>query len=778
MQYRWDDFTLDREGGLLTRAGEQVDVSRKVLDCISQLVEHRDRVLSYDELIRQIWGHDNVTNHQLSQVVLAARRAVGDDGQKQRLIRTMPGLGYRWIGRVTDVEREMPKPRVPVAAPGPLDTVRHADAVKAASQDAQTDAAPPAPTLPPQAQALADGWRLRDTHRWRLVSLVGLLVVSAAAYGLLLERGPASIPATRFPAKALSLAGQAPMSAAMSPPASQAVLAGGAQQASEGASGALGGDASDPLAALQRALRAGDFERVREGLATLPPTLANTPDARLLEVELDLERGRTARALNKIEAQLSAPQAVADPILQARLLILKTKASLRADHSPEEVLALAESAMSMLARAQTPVPAEIRAEALKRRASAMVDNARLDDALRDLAQASDLYESIGDRQSATDIKVKTARVWMRMGRLQEALEASASAADTFRQLSLRVDEIFARNTMSRIQMELLRWDEALASNDRSMALLREVPDAERRYRTLHLRAQILIAKGRLRLAAAQLEEAENLRNEKDSYIIPTIYHLEADDAAVAMQQAMKAFEDPNPGDPHNILLDSQDGALLLWVIAAQTLAGSGSGSNSNPNSSSGSNSGAAPGSALPTPSPDQSQRLRKPASTLARIARGRWLWAQGQEAAAEAEFRAALKAARQSNQMFRMTLAAEPLVEMLLRKGRVDAANAVIVDLRAFDRARMDGDYRVSLLRMRVASAAGDQPALAAAYRNLRALAGERTLPADVSPLPAKSMTPPLPAHRRDGVSVSAQSLPRQRIDPNQTTVPAYADRR
>jgi ATP/maltotriose-dependent transcriptional regulator MalT len=210
------------------------------------------------------------------------------------------------------------------------------------------------------------------------------------------------------------------------------------------------------------------------------------------------------------------------------------------------------------------------------------------------------------------------------------------------------------------------------------------------------------------------------------------------------------------------LLDSQDGALLLWVMAAQMQAGS----------------SAASASALPTPSPEQSQRLRKPASTLARIARGRWLWSQGQETAAEAEFRAALKAARQSNQMFRMTLAAEPLVEMLLRKGRVDAANAVIVDLRAFDRARMDGDYRVSLLRMRVASAAGDQPAVAAAYRNLRALAGERALPADVLPWPAKSMVPPLSAHRRDSVSVSVQSLPLQGIDPNQTTVPAYADRR
>ena len=102
MQYRWDDFTLDRAGSLLTRRGEQIDVTRKVLDCICYLVEQRHRVVSHDELIRRLWGHDNVTNHQLAQVVLSARRTLGDDGQAQRLIRTMPGLGYRWVSAVSE----------------------------------------------------------------------------------------------------------------------------------------------------------------------------------------------------------------------------------------------------------------------------------------------------------------------------------------------------------------------------------------------------------------------------------------------------------------------------------------------------------------------------------------------------------------------------------------------------------------------------------------------------------------------------------------------------
>jgi DNA-binding winged helix-turn-helix (wHTH) protein len=86
MTYRWDDFHLDPEGSLLTRNGHQVDVSRRVLNCITHLLAQRHRVVDYDELCRAIWGHDDVTHHQLSQVILAARRALGDDGQTQRFI--------------------------------------------------------------------------------------------------------------------------------------------------------------------------------------------------------------------------------------------------------------------------------------------------------------------------------------------------------------------------------------------------------------------------------------------------------------------------------------------------------------------------------------------------------------------------------------------------------------------------------------------------------------------------------------------------------------------
>ena len=106
MQYRWSDFSLDRKGASLTRAGRRVEVSRRVLDCIDHLLERRDRVVGYDELIFAIWGHHEVSNHQLSQIVLQARKAIGDDGQAQHSIRTIPGIGYRWVAILRPSEEQ------------------------------------------------------------------------------------------------------------------------------------------------------------------------------------------------------------------------------------------------------------------------------------------------------------------------------------------------------------------------------------------------------------------------------------------------------------------------------------------------------------------------------------------------------------------------------------------------------------------------------------------------------------------------------------------------
>ncbi len=100
MIYRFAGLTLDIASRLLSDASGPIEVPRRVFDCLAYLIEHRDRAIGRDELIRHVWGRDNVSDTQLAQTVLRARRLVSDDGAVQRLIRTVPGFGYHWVGPV------------------------------------------------------------------------------------------------------------------------------------------------------------------------------------------------------------------------------------------------------------------------------------------------------------------------------------------------------------------------------------------------------------------------------------------------------------------------------------------------------------------------------------------------------------------------------------------------------------------------------------------------------------------------------------------------------
>lgn len=100
MQYRVADIVLDSASRLVRGPQGPLAVPRRVFDCLIFLIEHRDRAVARDELILYVWNRHNVSDTQLAQTVLRARRLLRDDGSEQRLIRTVPGFGYHWIGAV------------------------------------------------------------------------------------------------------------------------------------------------------------------------------------------------------------------------------------------------------------------------------------------------------------------------------------------------------------------------------------------------------------------------------------------------------------------------------------------------------------------------------------------------------------------------------------------------------------------------------------------------------------------------------------------------------
>src|SRR5258705_5949852 len=80
----------------------------QVFDLLVYLVRQRDRVVTKDDLLEAIWGGRIVSESTLTSRINAARKAVGDSGAKQSLIRTVPRRGIRFVGAVTESAKPRP----------------------------------------------------------------------------------------------------------------------------------------------------------------------------------------------------------------------------------------------------------------------------------------------------------------------------------------------------------------------------------------------------------------------------------------------------------------------------------------------------------------------------------------------------------------------------------------------------------------------------------------------------------------------------------------------
>ncbi len=101
-KYRFDEFELDPAARDLLRNGERVALPPKSFECLAYLLSHRDRAVGRDELISAVWGRIEVSDTVVAQTLLRARKAIGDSGGRQLLIRTVPRFGYRWIAPVRE----------------------------------------------------------------------------------------------------------------------------------------------------------------------------------------------------------------------------------------------------------------------------------------------------------------------------------------------------------------------------------------------------------------------------------------------------------------------------------------------------------------------------------------------------------------------------------------------------------------------------------------------------------------------------------------------------
>ena len=102
MVFRFGDHVLDIQRRELRRGAEPVALEPQVFDLLVYLLRNRGRVVSKDDLIDAVWGGRIVSDSTLTSRLNAARKAVDDTGASQRVIRTVPRRGVRFIGEVSE----------------------------------------------------------------------------------------------------------------------------------------------------------------------------------------------------------------------------------------------------------------------------------------------------------------------------------------------------------------------------------------------------------------------------------------------------------------------------------------------------------------------------------------------------------------------------------------------------------------------------------------------------------------------------------------------------
>src|SRR6185437_4970718 len=112
VRYQFEDFVLDSDRRELAREAETIAIGPQVFDLLLHLVQNREHVVTKDNLIDVVWGGRIVSESTLTSHINAVRKAIGDTGEEQRLVRTIARKGYRFVGDV----RETPASERTVAA--------------------------------------------------------------------------------------------------------------------------------------------------------------------------------------------------------------------------------------------------------------------------------------------------------------------------------------------------------------------------------------------------------------------------------------------------------------------------------------------------------------------------------------------------------------------------------------------------------------------------------------------------------------------------------------
>ena len=783
--YQFGDFRLDPVKRELRQGQDVVDVPARVFACLLHLIEHRERAVDRAELIRAVWHRDNVSDTQLFQLILRARRLLGDEAERQHCIRTIVGFGYRWIAPTVLVGAD--------AAEG---------VAGASSMDVQMaiPATAPAPSPLPEAPATVRGPR----NASRLAAALAIIVIAAggiffATYRTRPHEHPGIVipdSSARVAVVPLRVAGGSDAAwvrlggmdliadrlrrAGLAVLPSEATL-GLVLDAQDGGTGKLRGEAGINLVVDGQVERAGAAWTValRASAASGAPLQASASGGDLLAA-VRAATDQLLRLLGRSAPQDSTGTQLAEILQRARAAMLADdagqartvleQASPPLREAPETRLMLAQvdarqghfeaadtALTALLAELTGREDTYLRLRALIARGAARIPLDRLDAAKADFDAAlampganafvhelGDAYVGRGatgtlrnDYATAVDDlgrarvllaqsgdALAVARVDLELALLDSARGAAAQAATRFEQAA-RQFEIFG--AMRPLKSALIGLQDVQVDQLQDAAALAtsdRVQAINKDSGDPLLARALLLMRARILLANGRLGEVHALVAQIEAGD-SSYLSASRDDERLRLLRTELALREGR----------SQDAAEVASALPTAWLAGD----TDDPLRAKAAlwrqralpPSAAAPGTVIPPSGKSDAGSLH--AAPFRRLAEAERALALGHWSDAEAAYREALKLADATQLALTMAVVIESQATALIEHGQLADAAALAGRIGAW----AENDYDCALLQLRLAHALGERGAWENALANARRLAGERKIPAELAVAPA-----------------------------------------
>ena len=771
LTYHFGEYRLDPAARELSRGGETVLVPTRVFDCLVYLIEHRERAIGRDELVAALWGRVDVSDAQLGQIVLRARRAVGDDGNDQRFIRTMPKYGYRWSADTEIVTERAPVPVPPAGRVADLEPVQAPDVV-------------------------AEAPRRNRRSGWLLAGLA-LLIAAIALFAQLRTSHPPIVTADRavvVPVDVVAgpeqdwvrLGGMDALAsrlraAGLRVPPSESVLAalqagrqggGDADAALRGATSAelivrarltatpqgwkvdldaqsangaplkAASEGRDVLPTLRRAadqllmrmgkvvpdqgstengldetlqradaaLLANQLEVARTILLAAPELARSEPQLRYRLAMVDFRAGRLREVESSLKSLLDDGAAAKDGLLRARVYTGLGTVHLNLGRFAESEQDFG-AAVDALAGWQRPLE---RGQALGGRGASRAAQYRYAEAAEDLSRARIELIQAGDLLGNARLDMVGGELELQRQRPNAArpqLEAAVATFERFDAVNERLHSLAMLVDCERLQLD---YAAALATSDRAIELRARVSDPQLRTQLMVSRAELLLDLGRHNEARALLTDSDQGPPPLDPQSLADVERVRAElalatgDASAAIVHAEAALS--RIEDPH-------DAAARAWLVRlrerAQTSLGRGEARRQ-----------VVAAIAAETPEGREAIGYRIAVAETAGNDEG---------AEAEKQFSAAIAAADADGIPAHMVVAVGAYADWLLARDRAADAQAIVGRIAAWS----ERDFRCALVQLKLFHTIGQAAPWSAALGHAQKLAGEREIPDELRRPPA-----------------------------------------